>query len=359
MDCSGLVTQEREWCIFARKIAQLVREYKDRDSAWIIVGVSGRARRNLQLIMQPDFRVSLVDFCRRVLRPLIRILVRFGVSAGEFKSIVDSVYAEAGSEYLRDRGERPTYSRLAVITGINRSFLPLLLAKPKDEFRPRSDTQLHRASRVLSGWYEDPQFQTSGGRPALLFVRGRGRTFQKLAQGYSGGVYYSVVLAELLRAGAVRRSGPDRVRAVRRSLFDAGANTDFILHAGETASDLLTTLEHNLTAKPHEQLPVRSLVLRADPRSLPLFRTQVGRRAETMLEGIDAFLQGHPAEPSRNGAEHAEPSELTLGATVFAVCRRPDSAGGSAQEPARPRRSEKAARPSAAPRKRPPPARSR
>ena len=274
--------------------------------------------------MESEFRAALVLLCRRVLHPLVRILVRFGISAGELKSIVDSVYADAGSEYLRRQGGRVTFSRLAVITGINRSFLPSLVRKPRDEFRPRSNTQLHRASRVLSGWYEDVHFQTSAGAPAPLPIRGRRRSFQKLVQRYSGGVYYPVVLSELLRAGAVRRIDGEHVRAVRRTLWPGGASGDFILAAGDSVGDLLATLEHNLTAKPHEQLPVRSLLLAADPRSLPLFRAQVSRRADAMLEAIDAFLEAHPPQPSVS--EKADPAEppMTLGAAVFAICRRPE-----------------------------------
>ena len=71
--------------------------------------------------MSADVRSSLVFMCRRVLHPLVRILVRFGISAGELKAIVDNVYAQAASEYLASQGERVTYSKLAVITGINRT----------------------------------------------------------------------------------------------------------------------------------------------------------------------------------------------------------------------------------------------
>jgi hypothetical protein len=204
--------------------------------------------------------------------------------------------------------------------------LPSILSKPRDEFRPRSNTQLHRASRVLSGWYEDVQFQTSAGVPAALPIRGGRRSFQRLVQRYSGGVYYPIVLSELLRAGAARRVAGDRVRAVRRTLSPGGESADFLAAAGDTAGDLLATLEHNLTAPPHEQLPVRSLVLPADPRSLPLFRAQVSRRADAMLEVIDAFVQGHPPASSnassttRGGKDGA----VTVGAAVFAICRNPD-----------------------------------
>ena len=167
--------------------------------------------------MQTEFRTALAYMCRRVLYPLVRILVRFGVSAGELKSIVDSVYAHAGSEYLENQGERVSYSRLAVITGINRSVLPAILAAPREgDFRPRSGTQLHRAARVLTGWHDDRDFQTRAGSPAVLPIHGGRRSFEQLTRRYSGGVYYWTILAELERVGAVKRVGNESVRAIRR-----------------------------------------------------------------------------------------------------------------------------------------------
>jgi hypothetical protein len=248
------------------------------------------------------------------------MLVRFGVSAGELKSIVDSVYAQAGSEYLSAQGERVSYSRLAVITGINRSFLPSILATPQDRFQPRSRTQLHRAARVLSGWHDDAAFQTRTGEPAVLPVHGRRHSFRQLAQRYSGGVYYQTLLSELVRVGAVKRIGADRVRALRRSLSSGGANAESVYDAGEAAGDLLATLEHNLTSRAGEQLPVRSLALEVDARSLPLFRAQLGKRADAMLEVVEAFLEEHRLE-QRDAANEADDHKLALGATVFAVMR--------------------------------------
>jgi len=270
--------------------------------------------------MQSDLRAALVFMCRRVLQPLVRVLIRFGISAGEFKAIVDSVYAHTGSEYLTSQGERVTYSRLAVITGINRSVLPGILATPQDRFQPRSDTQVHRAARVLTGWHDDAHFQTRTGEPALLPIRGGSRSFQELVHRYSGGVYFQTLLSELIRVGAVRRTG-SRVRALRRSPNVSGANPDSLYEAGEAAGDLLATLEYNLNARTHEQLPVRSLKLRVDERTLPLFRAQVGKRADGMLEVVDEFLQSHQARAARRGAGNVTPRMLTLGATIFAVCR--------------------------------------
>jgi hypothetical protein len=285
--------------------------------------------------MQSEFRAALAYMCRRILYPLVRTLVRFGVSAGELKSIVDSVYAHAGSEYLTRQGERVTYSRLAVITGINRSVLPAILAAPREgDFRPRSSTQLHRAARVLTGWHDDHDFQTRTGNPAVLLIQGGRRSFEQLARRYSGGVYYWTILAELERVEAVERVGTDSVRATRRSLSAGGASPESLYSAGEFAGDLMNTLEHNLSARTHEQLPVRSLVLAADARSLPLFRAQVGRRADALLEQIDSFLQSHRPEGAPESSRGAQPS-LSLGAVVFAVSREEDRSG-EPPHPARP-----------------------
>ena len=275
--------------------------------------------------MQSEFRAALAYMCRRILYPLVRILVRFGVSAGELKSIIDSVYAHAGSEYLTRQGERVTYSRLAVITGINRSVLPAILAAPREgDFQPRSSTQLHRAARVLTGWHDDRDFQSRAGGPAVLPLHGERRSFEQLTRRYSGGVYYWTILAELERVGAVKRVGTDSVRAVRPSLSAGGASVESLYYAGEFAGDLMSTLDHNLTARTHEQLPLKSLVLPADPRSLPLFRAQVGRRADALLEQIESFLQSHRPERGAEAPAGELRRDLTLGAAIFAVRREQD-----------------------------------
>jgi hypothetical protein len=283
-----------------------------------------------------DIRSALGVMCRRVLHPLVRILVRFGVSAGELKAIVDSVYARAGSEYLAEQGERVTYSKLAVITGINRAFLPAILANPPDEFHPRSNTQLHRAARVLTGWHDDKLFQTSLGDPAVLPIDGARHSFRQLAELYSGGVYHQTILSELERVGAIRLVSGDRVRALRRTPVSGGANLESVLTTGETAGDLLNTLEYNLAAPASEQLPVRALIGTVDPRALPLFRTQLGKRADGLLEVLDLFMRSHGAEAGRAGEDNPA---IELGAVVVAVKRPTPRPPGAASGPVpRPRK---------------------
>lgn len=265
-----------------------------------------------------NIRPALGVMCRRILQPLVRILVRFGVSAGELKAIVDSVYAHVGSEYLAEQGERVTFSKLAVITGINRAFLPAILANPQDEFHPRSQTQLHRAARVLNGWHDDKLFQTNLGDPAVLPIDGEQRSFRQLVELYSGGVYHRTMLSELERVGAIRLASGGRVRAMRRNPISGGANLDSLLTTAETAGDLLSTLEYNLSAPLGQQLPVRSLIGQVDIGALPLFRTQLDRRADGFLEVIDLLMRSHAPKVDRS---REEMPGIEVGAAVVGLRR--------------------------------------
>ncbi len=84
-----------------------------------------------------------------------------------------------------------------------------------------------------------------------------------------------------------------RVRALRRTPVSGGANLEAVLTTGETAGDLLNTLEYNLMAPAGDQLPVRALIGTLDPSALPLFRTQLGKRADGLLEVLDLFMRSH------------------------------------------------------------------
>jgi hypothetical protein len=125
-------------------------------------------------------------------------------------------------------------------------------------------------------------------------------------------------LSELERVGAIRLVSRDRVRALRRTPVSGGANLESVLTTGETAGDLLNTLEHNLTAPAEAQLPVRALIGTVDPRALPLFRTQLGKRADGLLEVLDLFMQSHRPETGPAGQTHPG---IELGAAVIAIRR--------------------------------------
>src|SRR5207249_2795950 len=79
----------------------------------------------------------------------------------------------------------------------------------------------------LSGWWNDSAYQDSSGSPAVLPLRGRGRSFAALVERYSGErVLAASILDALLRVKAVRRTPDGRVQALSRSYATVRWNPD-------------------------------------------------------------------------------------------------------------------------------------
>jgi hypothetical protein len=152
----------------------------------------------------------------RILRPLIRILLRNGVSYGTFADIAKGQFVEVARREFAVDGRRPTTSRLAVVTGLTRKEVHRILGRSRPDDRSSAD-RYNRAARVVAGWRRDKDFLNPRGNPLVLPVSGQGNTFQELVRRYSGDIPHRAVLDELAAEGTVRLSDDDRVRLVERA----------------------------------------------------------------------------------------------------------------------------------------------
>jgi hypothetical protein len=70
--------------------------------------------------MAEGVRIRLLAAYRKLMQPLVRILIRHGVSFGELSEVLKNVFVEvAGRDFaLPDR--KPSQSRVAILTGLTR-----------------------------------------------------------------------------------------------------------------------------------------------------------------------------------------------------------------------------------------------
>jgi hypothetical protein len=262
-------------------------------------------------------KASVIAACRRILAPLTRILIRFGVSAGELSALVEQEYVRSAAQQLAQRGELVTASRLAVITGLPRNIVPSIVASLGDESPRRVGSLAQRAQRVVDGWFTDRQFLDAHGNPTPLPVSGAGRSFETLVDRYAGGgVRASTVLKDLAASRAVRLTGKGELRVVRRSAAAGGADPATIQQLGEVTAALLATLERNLTSGPAEQLPIHAVTREARHSDVPTFRAQAGTNASGFIERTEAALekgQRNAPPPEKSAAD------VLLGAFVFTL----------------------------------------
>jgi hypothetical protein len=261
-------------------------------------------------------KTSLIASCRRILAPLTRILIRFGIGAGELNALIEQEYVKSAVRQLAHTGELVTASRIAIITGLPRNIVASIVESLDEESTRRVQSLIQRAQRVLTGWYEDREFQTREGDPRTLEVSGPGNTFETLVERYvGGGVRASGVLKELVATGAVKMTRAGTVKALRRSAAAGGADPETVKQLGEYTNALLVAFEHNLTSGPLEQVAIRGVTRQADASIIPLFRAQMAKRVEVLVEGAEAFLESRI--PNHEAQARRGESDVVVGSFAF------------------------------------------
>lgn len=243
--------------------------------------------------MTESIKESLLAGFRRVMRPLVRILLRHGISFGEFAEILKAVYVEvAGRDFALPVG-RQSQSRIAIITGLTRKEVArVVIALDRDVIADASN--LNRVGRVLTGWHQDPDFTGPYGMPyELSFEASPGRrSFTDLVRRYSGDMPPRAMLDELKRVGAADETPSGQVRVLARSYLPSKTDPATLDFMALALTDLAETLDHNLDAPLTAKLFERRVWAPAGiPKdSIEEFKVLIGDKGQQFLESLDDWL---------------------------------------------------------------------
>jgi len=239
---------------------------------------------------QPQLLLAAIG---RMMRPLIRILLRNGISFQTFADIAKNQFVEVARSEFGIEGRKQSTSRIAVITGLTRKEVTRIfrLSFPGDQ---KAAERYNRASRVVSGWRRDGDFLDSEGTPAVLALSGRARTFQELVKRYSGDMPYRAVLDELVAQGVAQRQGKTRVRLMERAYLPK-ADAAMKLHIlGTDTGYLIDTIGHNLRPGDSEPWLQRKVLYDNLPdEALLALRRRASKMGQAFLEKLDKIFSGY------------------------------------------------------------------
>ena len=229
----------------------------------------------------------------RLLRPLVRILLRNGVSYSTFADFVKWVYVDVASKEFGIKGRKQSTSRVSVITGLSRKEVlrVRLLPRPDDH---ATTEKYNRAARVIAAWRRDRKFLDTEGKPALLPMAGSDVSFSELVKRFSGDVPVRATLDELIRVGAVERLEDGRVSLLTRSYVPEHSDADKLHILGTDVALLISTIDHNMNPSSVGPFFQRKVAYNNLPDEvLPDFRKHSAKRAQTFLESLDRWLARH------------------------------------------------------------------
>ena len=280
--------------------------------------------------MSENFKSTLLSAFKPLMRPLVRILVRNGVSYGEFAEILKSVFVDAAQDVLQVADTRQSVARIAITTGLTRPEVARLLEQTEAEAEALVG-RLSRVGRLLTGWHQDSDFSGPYGIPyEVTFDAPPGRrSFCELVRRYTGDVPAADMLDELKRIGVVVEIGSGTYRVLSR-LYIPSAADPAKFHAMSVAfTDLAKTLDQNLRPDEDHKLFERRVwapngVKQSDAIEFDAF---VKDRGQQFLELLDDWLTDRESK-----ARNIDPAtKVKLGVAMYMFVRPADAV---ADEPA-------------------------
>lgn len=233
----------------------------------------------------------------RMLAPLVRVLLRHGISHAEFTSWAKQTYVEEANTHFGIDGKKPTVSRLAIVTGINRKEVKRILELPADA--SPAIAKHNRAIRVVTGWMQDDEFNDSNGNPLPLSYGDAESGFNKLVKRYGGDVPARAVLDELSRVGTVQQTQSTIELAAKGYVPHESEEAMLDLFA-TSARDLLTTLDHNVSKEGQPRLQMSVAYDDVGAEAVDAFRKLSSKKALSLLRELDGELSQHDRTKNPN-----------------------------------------------------------
>jgi len=228
----------------------------------------------------------------KLLRPLVKLLLRHGIPYNVFADMARHAYVDVATKEFTLPGRRQTLSRVSVLTGINRKDITKLHKRPHP-LENDTISHLNRASRVVNAWLIDPQFQDVNAQPKTLPIEGGDVSFSELVRRYSGDVTVGAVLDELQRINAVSVTN-EIVHLQTQAYVPEDDMEEKLRIFGTAATDLISTLTHNLDNQTSQKRVQRSVFYNNIPQeSLPEIRARSNEEVQAMLIQMNQWLSKH------------------------------------------------------------------
>ncbi len=194
--------------------------------------------------MQEKTKRKVLSGFQLVLRPIVKILLKYGISFSEFAETAKTAFVDVATAEFGIRGRPTNISRVAVMTGLTRKEVRRL----RDKLESGGDAVEIRTTpiaKILTRWHSEREYLDADGRPAVLTFSGSERSFSALVKKFGGDVPPGAMRTELKRIGSVEEDSEGRLRVVRRSVVP-NDETDYLLTSlVHSVYPLLSAVERN------------------------------------------------------------------------------------------------------------------
>ena len=267
--------------------------------------------------MQDDIQRQILGAFLVVLKPIARILLRFGIGFREFSEIAKTAFVDVASSDFGLRGRPTNISRVAVMTGLTRKEVRRL----RDKISEGEHTVVVKPTPlwdILDCWDRGAEFLDDTGRPAILPFTGEDGSFASLVKRFGGDIPPGAMRTELKRVGAIDEDPNGHLRVLKRTFRPEGDHESLVASLVQGVYPLLATVSHNTDSNRDgdtwaQRIAYTQAVRRTDiPRLKRIAADRIGAFAESIDDVFMAYETLH--ENDDNGVEK---STLAVGVFYF------------------------------------------
>jgi hypothetical protein len=265
---------------------------------------------------------GLVAALRRILRPLVRLLISRSVSFPLASSLLRSVYVDVAVREFPVSGKPQTDSRVTLLTGVHRKDVKRLRHESQPTARAPRAASL--GSQLIARWLTLPEFLEADGAPKPLarLPRAAGETsFDSLVRSINTDIRPRVVLDEWQRLGIVHVDEEDRVCLDVQGFVPAKGSEEMAYFFGRNLHDHLATAVHNMLGEGAPLLERSVNYNNLSPSSVAELLALAQTRGMEVLRELNA----RALKLQKKDAHHPQAAHrVNVGLYLFTEERKPD-----------------------------------
>ncbi len=263
--------------------------------------------------MQEKQQKKVLNSFQLVLRPIVKILLRYGIGYAEFAETVKTAYVDVGSSEFGIRGRPTNISRVAVMTGLTRKEVRRLRIKiggGEDSVSVKTTP----ITEILHRWHAEEEFLDGQGRPAVLPFVGKSGSFSSLVKKFGGDVPAGAMRTELKRVGTIDENENGDLSVRRRSFWPTDQTQKLESVLVHHVYPLISNVAHNTDPANESNVMTQFAIYSLDIESQdkPRLRRMCADRLTDMAESFDDLFIAYESRGDESSVETKTPVMVGL-----------------------------------------------
>ena len=232
-------------------------------------------------------QAALVKAVVMLCKPLIRLLIEKGMTFPQFRELMKELYVEVADKHFSLDGEKPSDSRIFVLTGVHRKDVKRIRQQAEQE-NSQIISSASLSGEIVARWASMPEYLDDKGKPRPLLKSGNNNEvgFSQLVSSINKDVRPKVILEEWLRLNIVRLK--DDYVVLNKSAFVTNKEfTEMAYYLGHNIHDHMASCVSNILAEGDPMLERSVYYASLTENSVNKLNTIASKKGNELLQHLN------------------------------------------------------------------------